>query len=450
VFGTLQDFDTLLEQAHHHGIKVILDFVPNHTSDQHPWFVQSRASRNNLKRDWFIWEEPKAGGAPPNNWLDNLGNSAWTFDEPTGQFYYHRFLPEQPDLNWRNSAVEEEMIATLRFWLDRGVDGFRLDGVANLVEDHLLRDDPMEPEQSKGPPGWMEHVFSSDRPETHEIMARMRRLIDTYSDRVLIGEAHLPMGRLMEYFGRREPGLHVPLNFQLPGSKPWNACTIGAAIDQYLLLLPDTAWPNWLIGSHDLPRVASRVGQRQARVAAMLLLTLRGTVVMYYGDEIGAENVEIPPGQIRDPYGKRGMDTRDPQRAPMPWSDGTGAGFTSATAWLPFASDARSRNIEAMQHDPSSILHLYRRLLHVRKSERAFLAGEQRTLKGKEHVLVYERYLDGTRFVVMLNFSDLPQVIEWLGQVVIEVSTHMDRMGTTQGEIALRPNEGLVLRIGPG
>jgi alpha-glucosidase len=449
VFGSMQDFDALISEAHARDLKIILDFTPNHVSDQHPWFGESRSSRDNPKRGWFIWEDPQADGSPPNNWLDNVGNSAWTLDEAIGRYYYHRFLPEQPDLNWRNAEVGQEIMDTLRFWLDRGVDGFRMDGVSNLVEDDLLRDDPMEPEQSKGPPGWTEHVFSSDRPETHDIIADMRRLIDSYPDRVLVGEAHLPMGRLMKYYGRRQPGLHIPFNFQLPSSKPWSARIIDAAIDQYLILLPDDAWPNWVIGSHDLPRVATRVGPEQARIAAMLLLTLKGTAIMYYGDEIGAEDVEVPPEKIRDPYGTQGMNSRDPQRSPMSWSGEQGAGFTAGDPWLPLSDDTALRNVEAMQQDGKSILHLYRKLLHLRKSYRTFLAGGQRTLKGKQHVLVLQRYLDRQCFHIVLNFSDMPQVIELAlpGEVVI--STHMDRTGWVQSEIALRANEGIVVELSP-
>lgn len=447
VFGTLGDFDDLIGETRRRGLKIILDFTPNHTSQEHPWFEDSRSSTMSGKRDWYIWQDPAPDGSAPNNWLDNVGNSAWTLDERTGQYYYHRFLPEQPDLNWRNPAVEVEIMDILRFWLARGVDGFRMDGVSNLVEDALLRDDTMDPEQSKGPPGWTEHVFSSDRPETRDIIARMRRLIDSYPDRVLLGEAHLPMGRLMEYYGRRKPGLHVPFNFQLPSSKPWSARTIDAAIDQYLILLPNDAWPNWVLGSHDLPRVASRVGAGQARVAAMLLLTLKGTAVMYYGDEIGAEDIEVQPEQIRDAYGKRGMETRDPQRAPMAWSAGSGTGFTSGRPWLPLPEDSDKRNVEAQQADDRSILHLYRRLLELRRSERALFSGEQRTLKGRQHVLVYQRQIDDTCFHIALNFSDLPQVIDVpAGNLVL--STHLDRDGGTGGEIALRPDEGIVIRVG--
>jgi alpha-glucosidase len=400
------------------------------------------SSRNNPKRDWFIWKDPKEDGSPPNNWLDNVGNSAWTLDEQTGQYFYHRFLPEQPDLNWRHAELRQEIMETLRFWLDRGVDGFRMDGVSNLVEDDLLRDDPMEPEQSKGPPGWTEHVFTSDRPETHDIIADMRRLIDSYPDRVLIGEAHLPMGRLMEYYGRRQPGLHIPFNFQLPSSKPWSARTIDAAIDQYLILLPNGAWPNWVIGSHDLPRVASRVGFEQARVAAMLLLTLKGTAIMYYGDEIGAENVEVPPEEVRDPYGKRGMESRDPQRSPMRWSSDQGAGFTTGDPWLPIGKDVGRRNVETMQQDQKSILHLYRQLLHLRKSHRTLLAGDQKTMAGKQHVLTYQRYLDGQRFHIVLNYSDVPHVIELPLPGKVVIFSHLDRTGRVEARSRSRPMRG--------
>jgi alpha-glucosidase len=217
LFGTMADFDRLVAQAHQRGLKVILDFVPNHTSDQHPWFVESRSSKDNPKRDWYLWREPKPDGAPPNNWIANFGGPAWTFDARTGQSYYHAFLSEQPDLNWRHPEVRAAMYDALRFWLKRGVDGFRVDAIANLIEDALLREDPPNPDFHAGlPPNRRVHrVFSYDRPETHPCVADLRAVIDEFPDRVVIGEAHLPIARVVKYYGDDRPGFNLPFNFIL-------------------------------------------------------------------------------------------------------------------------------------------------------------------------------------------------------------------------------------------
>jgi alpha-glucosidase len=447
IFGTISDFEVMVAEIHKRGMKIILDFVPNHTSERHPWFIESRSSRTNAKREWFVWRDPSPDGGPPNNWLDNVGNSAWTFDDKTGQYYYHRFLPEQPDLNWRNPDVEEAMLASMRFWLDQGVDGFRMDSIANLVEDDLLRDDPMEPEQSKGPPGWTEHVFTADRQETHDIIGRMRRLMDAYPDKVLFGEIHLPLGRLMDYVERGNPGLHFPINFQLPSSKPWTARTIDAAIDQYLLQLSPGAWPNWIIGSHYLPRVASRVGVAQARIAAMLLLTLRGTVIIYYGDELGLQDADVPEKAIRDPYAHRGVAGRDPQRSPMPWDGSEKAGFTTGSPWLPISDEAATQNAEHLQSDETSVLHLYRRLIEFRHSHRAILSGAQYPLGRQREILAYRRCSESDEFVVLLNFSDAPMRVDLDHPGLIRLSTCLDREGPVADSVDLRANEGIIIEV---
>ncbi|MGH8662777.1 MAG: alpha-amylase family glycosyl hydrolase, partial [Burkholderiales bacterium] len=320
-FGTLADFDRLVEAAHARGLKLILDFVPNHTSDQHAWFRQSRASRDNPKRNWYLWRDPEPGGGPPNNWLSCFGGSAWQLDPATGQYYYHAFLPEQPDLNWRNPEVVEAMLRVLRFWLERGVDGFRVDVLWHLVKDEHFGDNPPNADWREGmdPYNALVPLQTTDRPEVHDIVRRMRRLLDEYRERVLIGEIYLPLERLMQYYGAELQGAHLPFNFQLL-SAPWDAAHLAGLLAEYERLLPEGAWPNWVLGNHDRPRIASRVGLAQARVAAMLLLTLRGTPTIYYGDELGMRNVSIPPGEVQDPFECRvpGLGLgRDPVRTPM-------------------------------------------------------------------------------------------------------------------------------------
>src|SRR5438093_2468087 len=321
LFGTMADFEALANAAHAGGLRVILDLVPNHTSDQHPWFVESRGSRDNPKRDWYIWRDPAADGGPPSNWLSEFGGSAWQYDAKTGQYYYHAFLAQQPDLNWRNPAVRRAIYDVMRFWLGKGVDGFRVDVIWHLIKDAAFRDNPPNPNYREGrPPHEMIlPLNSTDQAEVHEVIAEMRRVIDEFDSRVLIGEIYLPLERLVAYYGKDLAGAHLPFNFALL-SAPWHARSIEKIIADYESLLPVGAWPNWVLGNHDRPRVASRVGRDQARVAAMLLLTLRGTPTCYYGDELGMQNVALPPELMHDPQGRDNpQHSRDPQRTPMQW-----------------------------------------------------------------------------------------------------------------------------------
>jgi alpha-glucosidase len=264
-FGTLADFDALVAAAHARGIRVILDYIPNHTSDQHPWFRASRASRHDPRRDWYIWRDPAPDGGPPNNWISAFGGSAWEWDAASGQYYYHTYLREQPDLDWRNPAVEAEMLDVIRFWMERGTDGVRVDGVQNVIKDAELRDNPPNPEyrpDGGDPYDALLRVYSGDRPEVHDVIARMRRVVDGYDGRVLIGEIYNAPERVMAYYGRDGAGCHFPYNFQLI-KLPWDARTIDAAIRRYEALLPSGGWPNWVLGNHDRHRIASRVGRRR-------------------------------------------------------------------------------------------------------------------------------------------------------------------------------------------
>src|SRR6201987_4660420 len=299
LFGTMADFDRLLAEVPGRGLRLILDFVPNHTSDRHPWFLESRSSRENAKRDWYIWQDQ------PNNWTSNFGGSAWEFDAATGQYYYHSFLKQQPDLNWRNRAVVEAMFDVLRFWLRKGVDGFRVDVMWLMIKDDQFRDNPPNPGYRPGQPS--NHrvlpLYNSNRPEVHELVAKMRAVVDENHGRVLIGEIYLPVEQLMTYYGTGLQGAHLPFNFLLLQSA-WSAEAIAQIISDYDRALPQGAWPNWVLGNHDNTRIATRIGSRQALVAAMLLLTLPGTLTMYYGEELGMTNVPIPPEEVQDPAEK--------------------------------------------------------------------------------------------------------------------------------------------------
>ena len=455
-FGDMAAFDRLVAAAHARGMRIILDFVPNHTSDRHPWFVESRASRDNAWRDWYIWHDPAADGGPPNNWLSEFGGGAWTLDPATQQYYYHAYLPQQPDLNWRNPAVQAAMLAAMRFWLDRGVDGFRVDAIHHLIEDAGLRDNPSNPDWQPGmsPARRVIRAYTMDQPEVHDAVAAMRRVTDAYpGDRVLIGEAYLPIDRLMMYYGADLSGFHLPFNFHLL-STPWTAEAIAALVATYEAALPAGAWPNWVLGNHDRSRLASRLGPAQARVAAMLLLTLRGTPTIYQGEEIGMTDVSIPPELVQDPWERNvpGLGLgRDPVRTPMQWDDSPHAGFTrAADPWLPVSPGHALVNVAAQAVDGHSVLSLYRALLALRRREPALSVGTFRCLVSGANILGYERRDDGSgrRLVVLLNLgnaADDVAVAEADGAQVL-VSTGLDRGGeTVDSTIRLRPDEGLVL-----
>ena len=455
IFGTAANFERLLTEAHARGLKVILDFVPNHTSDQHRWFLESRSSRDNLWRDWYIWRDPAPDGGPPNNWLANFGGSGWEYDAVTGQYYYHAFLKEQPDLNWRNPDVRTAMYDVLRFWLDRAVDGFRVDVLWLLIKDGQFRDNPPNPAWQPTQPGADKLLqrFSADRPEVHEVVAEMRGVLDAYADRVLIGEVYLPIKRLVAYYGRDMKGVHLPFNFQLIFA-PWNAAAIAAIVEEYEAALPRDGTPNWVLGNHDQKRIATRVGASGARLGAMLLLTLRGTATIYYGDELGLRDVSIPPDRVQDPWEKneegfgRG---RDPARTPMPWDGSPNAGFTTSAPWLPMTPDHETHNVEALIANPRSILNLYRRLIELRREHAALSVGRFATVQAAGDLFAFERNGGDTRLLVVLNFAQEQRQVTLpadADHALALLSTCLDRDDEyVQASLKLRPAEGVVLKL---
>jgi alpha-glucosidase len=450
-FGSLADFDALVAAAHALDIKIILDFVPNHTSEQHPWFMQSRSSRDNPKRGWYIWSDGKPDGSPPNNWVSQFGGPAWTWDETTGQFYLHSFLREQPDLNWRNVGVRAAMYDALRFWLERGVDGFRVDVLWLLIKDAALRDNPPNPAYVPTQAGINRFLslHNADLPETQDVVAEMRAVLDGYDERVLIGEIYLPLERLVAYYGKELRGAQLPFNFQLINAA-WTAHVVAKLVTEYEAALPAGGWPNWVLGNHDQPRIAARVGPAQARIAAMLLLTLRGTPTMYYGDELGIGRVAIPPEAVQDPWEKNepGLGLgRDPSRTPMQWDTGVNAGFSSARPWLPLDTAYQDCNIETLRDNPSSLLTLYRRLLELRRQHTALNSGSFRLIDVQGDALIFERASAAERIVVCLNFSGSEQAAVLPGSsCTVLVSTHTTR-DITLPSVTLQPNEGLVLLV---
>jgi alpha-glucosidase len=445
-YGSLETFDRFVDEAHKRGLKVILDFVPNHTSDAHPWFQESRSSRESPKRGWYIWADPKEGGAPPNNWVGCFGGSAWQFDKETGQYYYHAFLAQQPDLNWRNPEVQGAIADAMRFWLARGVDGFRMDAIWHLLKDDQLRDNPINEHYTPDlPPDNVVHSeFTRDRPETHDAIVLMRRVVDEFDDRLLSGELYIDVEKMMRYYGSPErPELHMPFNLQL-SVVDWSARKVGEWIEKYMGALPEGAWPNWAIGTHDSRRIATRAGAGQARVAAVLLLTMRGTPTIYYGDEIGMHDVDIPRGKIEDlrellsPYLGLG---RDPARTPMRWDGSPNAGFTTGEPWLPVGDDYETVNVNAQSEDPNAMLALYRRLLALRRETPALVSGGFELLHRDDATIVYRR----DNAVVALNFTGEPRTVQVDGGTIV-LSTLGDRDGqSVTGQLELRGDEAVVI-----
>jgi alpha-glucosidase len=466
IFGTLDDFDRLVAEAHARGIRVVVDLVPNHTSDRHPWFLESRSSRDNPRRDWYVWADSRPDGSPPNNWTSAFPRAgrAWTFDEATGQWYLHSFTPEQPDLNWWNPEVREAMDQVMRWWLDRGVDGFRVDVAHKMARDPELRDNPLvelDEEDLKTTQEARDRRLykmksiprrDEDWPEVHEIVRRFRHTLDGYDDRMAVGEVYLlDLERLARYYGSGQDEFHLAHNFVFL-TQPWKAEAFRSVVDEFNGLLPADAWPAWMLGDHDISRVASRYdeggnGQARARVAAMLLLTLRGTPFVYMGDEIGQADGEIPPGQVVD------VDGRDPERSPMQWDGSPAAGFTAGDPWLPVGPQAATVNVAAQRDDPASMLSLFRRLIWYRKGSAALRGGDYRTLAdAPDGCYAYLRTAGDERLLVALNFTGAPlgYEVEGPAQGRLELATDPDR--PTGGPVGLHPlrlapDEGVVVRL---
>ncbi|HEY3312758.1 MAG TPA: alpha-amylase family glycosyl hydrolase [Anaerolineales bacterium] len=472
IFGDLATFDRLVVEAHRRGMKVIIDWVPNHTSDQHPWFQESRSSRDNPKRDWYIWRDGRGAGLPPNNWRDGrgaglppnnwgsvFGGPAWTLDEKTGQYYLHQFVPEQPELNWRNPPTEQAMLDVLRFWLLRGVDGMRMDVIHFIIKDEALRDNPSNQQTDLHLPandlfGRLVQKYNLDQDDVHTYIRHIRNTLDEFDERCAIGEIDVPLQRWVNYFGTAGEELHMPFNFRLI-FQPWQAAAMRASVDEMEAALPSFAWPNYVLGNHDQGRLASRYGgEAQARLAAMLLLTLRGTPTLYYADEIGLPNAVIPPERVMDPQGKNlGVErSRDVERTPMQWDASPNAGFSTSEPWLPVQNDFSARNVATQTADPNSILNLYRRLSWLRHSSPALQAGSYHSMDSADDCFIYLREEQGERKLVALNFIDRPAQVRLSlqGQGQVLLSTNMDFEDSIDlSAFSLRPFEGLLVDL-PG
>ncbi|WP_328347679.1 alpha-amylase family glycosyl hydrolase [Streptomyces violaceus] len=474
LFGDLDDFRRLLEEAHRRNLRVLVDFVPNHTSSDHPWFRESAEGRDSTRRDWYVWRDPGPGSGPPNNWLSVFGGGpAWTFDERSGQYYLHSFLPSMPDLNWRNPEVEHAMFDVVRYWLDLGVDGFRIDCAHFLMKDPQLRDNPpavpgtLAMHRPYGAYDEQDHVHDKGHEDVHGIYRRLRVLLDSYggtTSRIAIGEVHVfDWDEWAGYYGPELDELHMPFNFGLLQTK-WDAAKVTELVREVELALPPGAWPNWVLGNHDEPRVASRLGSAQARVAMLLAFTLRGTPTLYYGDELALPDAHVPPHLVQDPWARTGAGLglgRDPQRSPMLWQDAPNAGFTTsdATPWLPLAADPAKHSVAAQWDRPDSMLRFTQSVLRLRRSLPALHSGDQRLLEGlPDGVVGYVRYAGREEAVVLLNLTETEASVSrkvldgLLGQRVLHehemhtVLSTVDRPAArVEWPLLLHGDEGLVL-----
>ncbi len=464
-FGSLADFDRLLSEAHDHGIRIILDLVLNHTSDLHSWFLESRSSRDNPKADWYIWSPPrgeekgsgkKAG--PPNNWQSVFGGPAWTYVPERNQYYYHMFDPGQPDLNWRNPQVRRAVLDSVRFWLDRGVDGFRLDVFNVYFKDEQLRSNP--PTLGERPYRSFNrqlHIYDCDRPEMVDLLQELRALLDAYPERYAVGETfYATKDKLMRYCGTDR--LHAAFNFEFTWNKFDPAKYARSILEWEGLYAQYGVWPNYVLGNHDVPRMASRhaKGEEDARLKVLMgmLLTLRGTPYLYYGEEIGMRNISLRRDQIMDPPGKKFWPFykgRDGYRSPMQWDDSPHAGFSSAKPWLPVHPDYRNRNVENQLKDPDSLLNFTRQLIELRHKKATLQHGDFNLLTVQPtNALSYVRSTPEETILVALNFKDRPVNVEQIppGKWNLLLSTARDggsAVEQTTGSLQLEPYEVLIL-----
>jgi len=492
LFGTMENFDELLRQVHQRGMRLLLDFVPNHTSSEHPWFLEASSSRDNPKRDYYIWRDPAPNGGPPNNWVSHFGGPAWTFDPHTGQYYLHQFHKSQPELNYRHPDVFPKMMDNVRFWLDKGVDGFRVDVIWLMIKDEMFRDNPKNPMWDGVKPfDEYLHINTQNVEGIHDLIRQMRQVFDDYPDRMMVGEIYLPYEELMKYYGPELDECHLPFNFKLITIQ-WNIEHVRHFVNEYESMLPEGCWPNWVLGNHDQTRVGSRIGQDQRRVANMLLLTLRGTPTTYYGEEIGMLNADIPFEKMMDPPAVQQPEIahitcRDFERSPMQWDSSPNGGFCAGDVepWLPMSKNWREDNVQIQEKTPNSMLNLYRKLTGLRKNEPALSIGRYRCITFDDpaldnEIFCYQRdahphdhkHLSQSSehaaipdtFLVLLNFGDknftnmnlherlirlsVDQGEETLHKNgILEVSTEMDRNGKIDlTGVDLRSHEGLVIR----
>lgn len=470
-YGNMSDLRGLLADLHDRGLKLILDFVPNHTSDEHPWFKESRSSKTDPKRNWYVWADGDGEGGPPNNWISLFGGSAWTHDNTTNQWYLHQFSSFQPDLNYWNEEVVGNMTDVLKFWLDLGVDGFRVDAVEFLLEDPRLGNeaDSLTFNDSTCDTNISDpicynsliHNLTSDYPGIHNITRHWKSLIDEYATpeetRVFIAEIYDSVSTVMEYYGENGNEFSFPFNFFLLNNQEWSGTSVSCVIAEWINNMPDSLdTPNWVLGNHDNPRIASKAGVHVAKALNVLLLTLPGTVTTYYGEEIMMTDVYVPPDKQQDTFSHR-----DAERTPMQWNYTANAGFTpsGSTPWLPIATNYSSVNVEveSAAENKTSMLHLYKKLSALRTSEDALKSVDNYfCINATDDLLVYARQSTENEsfkkvFVIAINFS--PRNISTnlghlgLSNTEVSLSSFLDKSGKIDlsSDIILRGGEGLVV-----
>ncbi|MDW7740522.1 MAG: alpha-glucosidase [Bacillota bacterium] len=481
-YGSLDDFDRLLKEAHKRNIRIMIDLVLNHTSDQHRWFKESRSSRDNPKRDWYIWRDGRGPrNAPPNNWKNNFFGSAWAWDEITGQYYLHSFLKEQPDLNWFNPEVRQAIHKVIRFWLERGVDGFRLDVAHCYCQDEEFRDNPSvfhRIKRFRHSPFWdrplivnifqllelpelQDKVYSRHHPETHNILKEFRKIFDEYPGTTSVGEINSENPALVaSYYGDNNDELHMNFYFSLAQNR-WKASAFRRSVERWENNLPSKAWPAYTFSNHDIMRAISRYARKgqedkRARLLAMMLLTLRGTPFIYYGEEIGMKEAKLPRQALKDPVGIKWFPIyrgRDGARTPMQWTAERHAGFTSAEPWLPAGPEVESRNVAYQEKDPASLLNLYKKLIHLGKRSPALQEGLYSSITSgvAGDCYFYLRESNGERLLVALNFSNGKRKYDTsllADQSRILLSTDPNRgEEVIQDELVLKPLEGCIVLL---
>ncbi len=444
-FGTLETMDRLIAECHRRGIRVLLDWVPNHTSDQHPWFLESRASKSNPRREWYFWRPAKPDGSLPNNWRSVFGGPAWTLGQETGEYYLHSFLKEQPDLNWRNPEVEAAMHDVLRFWFDRGVDGFRIDVMGMIVKEPNLADNPLNPDWKPGDRERSRQLWVNNRNyrDVYDAVKRIRTVFDEYPGRMAVGEVFGESHELAKYYGTTSaPGLHLAFNFHFihehePIHTPWEAATLRRIVRNAEAALPAGAQPCYALANHDRSRFISRNnadgnGLARARAATVMLLTLRNTPFLYYGEEIGMEDVDIPEDRLQDPARFRTVG-RDPERTPMQWDGSSGRGFTGGDPWLPFGRP--DRNVAVESPDPDSLLSLTRRAIWLRKRTPVLREGAYREIAAPEGVFAFERFTEGANATVAINTTGEPQDVSPSRAGAVILSTDLAQEGAASGSL---------------
>ncbi len=441
LFGTMADFKSLLQELHNKGIHLLMDFVPNHTSDEHPWFVESRSNLTNSKKDWFVWADPNEFGGPPSNWISVFGGSAWTYDANRKQYYLHQFSEFQPDLNYSNPDVRSAMNDVLKFWLDMGVDGFRMDAVIFLLEDPDFRNETADPTYNRlnctvnitNPDCYhsLVHNETTNLDGIHSIFREWRKTLDSYEgNRFMVGEAYDPLNVVMSFYGTNNSEFDFPFNFFLLQNTNWTGSEVSKIVSDWLENMPEGAWPNWVLGNHDNPRIASKVGLYLAKALNVLLLTLPGTPTTYYGEEIFMTDVYIPPNKTDDKY-----NNRDPERTPMQWNASTYAGFTTTNPWLPLPANYTTYNVESESQNKTSMLNLYKDLMELRSSNAAFQYINYSEVLNTTDLFAFHRYHKSSRdeFIVVVNFSldkvtvNLNDTSHWFKDPQLELSTVLEK-----------------------